>query len=442
MTRSARGPALVLAGSVALLVGILAIAAAGALSSAGPGGEAARIVPAGALAFVRLSTDPDDPAARRLQRLAPRIPGFLSLRDSALGAVSLAPGAFDPQRDVRPWLGDEAAVALVDIGGGRFGSLVLAQVRSRPRAEALLQRVAGRGRGVRYRETVLRRFGPNAAAFAGGFLLAGPEAAVRRAVDVARGDAPALADAPGFEAALEGSRQPAEAYVSPRGLRSFVREQGGVARVVAGLLDGPKLRGVGVSARADARGLRLHAAAPGSGRGGGGAAARRRRPGRRRGAARRAEPDRRRRGGAARGRRRGARHGARDAARGRLARPRARPARAAGRRVRRLGRARRRGARGHARGAHDRPGRHARGARAAAGPAGARAGRRPGRAAALRGPLDRRRRRLHARHRRRLRAHVRRHGRTPWWRRRAPPGSRRSGAGRRGCAMREAFAPR
>jgi len=37
-----------------------------------------------------------------------------------------------------------------------------------------------------------------------------------------------------------------------------VAGQGGVARVVAGLLDGPKLRGVGASARADARGLRLH----------------------------------------------------------------------------------------------------------------------------------------------------------------------------------------
>jgi hypothetical protein len=133
MTSGERGPALVLAGSVALLVGILAIAVASALSRAGPGGEAARIVPAGALAFVRVSTDPDDPAARRLQRLAPRIPGVLSLRDAALSAVALAPGAFDPQRDVRPWLGDEAAVALVDIGGGRFGSLVLAQVRSRPR---------------------------------------------------------------------------------------------------------------------------------------------------------------------------------------------------------------------------------------------------------------------------------------------------------------------
>ncbi len=190
MTRAERGRLLVLAGSVVLLVAILAIATADALRQPGPGGEAAALVPASALAFVRLSTDPNDAAAQRLLRLAPRIPGYPSLRDAALSAVSPAPGAFDPRRDVRPWLGDEAAVALIDVGGGRFASLVLAQVRSQPRAEALLQRVAGAGAGVRYRGTVLRRFGANAAVFAKGFLIAGPEAAVRRAVDVAQGEAP------------------------------------------------------------------------------------------------------------------------------------------------------------------------------------------------------------------------------------------------------------
>src|SRR5215213_4560269 len=180
--RPGRGPVLVLAGSVALLLGILAIAIVSATSHPGPGGEAARLVPADALGFARLSTDRGDAAARRLQRLAPRIPGYLGLRDAALTAVSPAPGAFDPRRDVRPWLGDEAAVAIVDVGGGRFASLVLAQVRSRPRAEALLQRVAGAQAGARYRGAVLRRFGGNAAVFVGGFLVAGPEPAVRRAV--------------------------------------------------------------------------------------------------------------------------------------------------------------------------------------------------------------------------------------------------------------------
>ena len=223
-----RGPALVLAGSVALLVGILAIAVGSTRSAiAGPGGEAARIVPAGALAFVRLSTDPDDPAARRLQRLAPRIPGLLALRDTALGAVSLAPGAFDPQRDVRPWLGDEAAVALVDLGGGRFGSLVIAQVRYRPRAEALLQRVAGRGPGAlpQHGGPALR---PQRSRVRRGFSWPGPR---RRCsvVDVARGDAPSLrrlarlrARARGLAAARRGLRLAARA-ARPRRRRAAAR---------------------------------------------------------------------------------------------------------------------------------------------------------------------------------------------------------------------------
>jgi hypothetical protein len=61
--------------------------------------------------------------------------------------------------------------------------------------------------------------GPLLLLFARGFLIAGPEAAVRRTVDVAQGEAPALADAPNFEAALEGARRPVQGYLSPRGLR-------------------------------------------------------------------------------------------------------------------------------------------------------------------------------------------------------------------------------
>src|SRR4051794_8365347 len=288
MTRAERGPLLVLGGSVVLLLAILALATADAISRPGPGGEAAALVPASALAFVRLSTDPQDAAARQLLALAPRVPGFLSLRDAALSAVSPAPGAFDPRRDVRPWLGDEAAVALVDVGGGRFASIVLAQVRSRPRAEALLQRVAGGGAGVglprarpraeallqrvagggagvRYRGTVLRRFGGNAAVFAKGFLIAGPEAAVRRAVDVAQGEAPALAGARGFEDALDDARQPVQGYLSPRGLRGAVRAQSGVAGAVAALIDRPGLKAVGGSLGADGGGLRVHARLVGAG---------------------------------------------------------------------------------------------------------------------------------------------------------------------------------
>ena len=194
-----------LAGSVALLLAIVGIAILDARADPGPGGHAAELVPASALAFARLDTDPDDPDARRLTRLAPKLPGYTAARDAALKAVSPAPGAFDLQRDVRPWLGDEAAGALVDLGGGRFGSLVVASVRDEPKAEALLQRVAGARPATRYRDTVVRRFGGgNAAAFVRGFLVAGPELAVQRSIDVARGDAPALAGAADVRARAGG----------------------------------------------------------------------------------------------------------------------------------------------------------------------------------------------------------------------------------------------
>jgi hypothetical protein len=249
---------------VALLLAIVGIAILDARADPGPGGHAAELVPASALAFARLDTDPDDPDARRLTRLAPKLPGYTAARDAALKAVSPAPGAFDLQRDVRPWLGDEAAGALVDLGGGRFGSLLVASVRDEPKAEALLQRVAGARPATRYRDTVVRRFGGgNAAAFVRGFLVAGPELAVQRSIDVARGDAPALAAAAGFERALAGARRPAEVYVTPGGLRTVT---GGVPRAIAALLDQPGLRALGATAVADGRGLRIRGRSVGTGK--------------------------------------------------------------------------------------------------------------------------------------------------------------------------------
>jgi Protein of unknown function (DUF3352) len=252
-----------LAGSIALLLAILGIAVQATRADPGPGGRAAALVPASALAFARLDTDAGDPAARRLERLAPRIPGYRGARDAALRAISPAPGGFDLERDVRPWLGDEAAVALVDLGGGRFGSLVVASVRNEPKAEALLQRVAGARPAARYDSTVVRRFGGgNAAAFVRGFLVAGPELAVQRSIDVARGDAPSLGEASAFTRALAGARRPAEVFVSKRGLGAAPE---GMARTLAALLEQPRQQALGVAAGADARGLRLRVRSVGTG---------------------------------------------------------------------------------------------------------------------------------------------------------------------------------
>ncbi len=260
MTRSS---AAVLAGAAVLLVAILAVAVRDTLADPGPGGAAAELVPASALAYARLSTDPGDPEARELARLAPRIPGYLRVRDAALQAISPAPGAFDVRRDVRPWLGEEAAVALVELGGGRFGSLVLARVRDEPKAEALLQRVAGARPGSRYKGTVVRRFGSNAAAFVRGYLVAGPELAVQRSIDAAEDDAPALAESDVFERALAGAERPAQVYVAPRALGAA--PGGGVAGALAALLSHKRLRALGAAAGGGEDGLSVRVRSVGTG---------------------------------------------------------------------------------------------------------------------------------------------------------------------------------
>lgn len=251
-----RRPGLVLTAALVFLVaGVLLALRASGEDPAGRG--AAGLVPAGALAYVRLGMDPERAEDRRLAALAPRLPGYARLRDRALAALSPA-GGLDLRRDVRPWLGDEVALALVDAGGGRFASVVLAQVARRPGAEALLQRVGGERAAARYRGTVLRRFGSGAAAFVDDFLVAGPEPAVRSAVDAAKDPDRALARSPAFRDALGAEDGRAlQAYVSPRGLRGFGRAQGGVAGALAALLDHPGLRGLGAAASAERGGLRV-----------------------------------------------------------------------------------------------------------------------------------------------------------------------------------------
>src|SRR5947207_4135128 len=61
-----------------------------------------------------------------------------------LGAILSPPGAplgsFDFTTDVRPWLGKEAAFALLNTASTTAGSLILLDVRNRARAQAFLDR--------------------------------------------------------------------------------------------------------------------------------------------------------------------------------------------------------------------------------------------------------------------------------------------------------------
>src|SRR4051794_21911674 len=211
-----------------------------------PEDAAAKLVPADALLYAHLSTKGDRIQDERLMRLASR---FASVRAglARLGmAVTPAAGTLRFDRDVRPWLGDEAAVAVLDAGNGRTEPMLVAAVRDRAKAEATIGRLGPTPAGT-YRGTPLRHLAPRAtAAFAGDFLVAGPDAAVRGALDRAAGaGGPALADSRVFRHAArtrDGSASAAVFATAP-GLRRLLDGRPGLAGLARRLSAGPRLGG-------------------------------------------------------------------------------------------------------------------------------------------------------------------------------------------------------
>ncbi len=241
----------------ALLIGGAAAVAVAALAAflllrgpSAPADRAAALVPADALAYVHASTDPGRGEDRRLLALLRKFPAFQRLRTRVEGVVGDA-GAFELERDLRPWLGKEAGFALLDSGGPAANVLLLLEVADEPKAQGQLLRVAGAAGAVEHRGIAVRRFGGVAAAFVGGFLAIGQEAAVKAAIDRHRGRGRALGPAEG----LPDGRS-LDVRLSADGVRRVLRPQAGVLGGLGALVDHPALRAVTVSLSAEETGLR------------------------------------------------------------------------------------------------------------------------------------------------------------------------------------------
>jgi hypothetical protein len=239
------------AGLAALALLALATGLVCARDGNAPADEAARLVPASALVYVHLSTDPDREPDARLARLAAALPAVGRLREQIVAGVS--PERLDLERDVRPWLGAELAYAVVSA----TDSLVLAAVADRSKAQALVARIGARPAG-RYRGVPLRQAGPTAFAFVGGFLAAGSEAAVRAAVDREAGAGDRLADLPAYRRAFEDrpAGRSVDAYASATGVRDVLAPLEGPLGTLAALIDRPGLTAAGATLTAQANGLR------------------------------------------------------------------------------------------------------------------------------------------------------------------------------------------
>jgi hypothetical protein len=261
---ASRNRAVLLAALVALLVAIVVGASRGGSGAGGPppATGAAAVVPAQALAYVHLSTDTERPGVKRALALAARFPDYRLLSTliaTRLGRLSPNGAAITFAADIRPWLGKEAAVALLDTGTSTAGALIVLDVADVGKARAFVTRI-GAGAGGSYRGVRLyQHAGGGEFAFVSRYLVLGQDASVRAAIDVVAGHAPSLASDPSYRAAADG--EPADrvldAYASAAGVRRLLVAQGGLLGAVGVLLYQPALSGVAVSVSAASPGARV-----------------------------------------------------------------------------------------------------------------------------------------------------------------------------------------
>jgi hypothetical protein len=157
-----------------------------------PDDEAIALVPGDSPAYVHLDTDPDSEQYERAASVAERVP---ALAEQLLARLP-APRAtgVDYRREVGPWLGGEAALALVPAGGGPPRPTLLLEIGDQDGAARFVRRVAGEESGEAHRGVDVVGGSGAVAATVGDFVVVGPDAEVKSVIDTDAGG-PTLADA-------------------------------------------------------------------------------------------------------------------------------------------------------------------------------------------------------------------------------------------------------
>jgi hypothetical protein len=260
--RRTRLAAVVAAVPVIVLAVIAIVIGGGGSGPPPPATGAAAIVPGDALAYVNLSLDRGRPAIKQALAVAARLPDFPLAGATALtklGTILSGGGSVDFSTQVAPWLGDEAALALLNTATSTAGSLIVLDVKDRGRAQAFIRSAGGVAHGS-YRDTALFAYPSGSElAFISHYLVLGQDASVRAAIDVAAKAAPPLNAAPAYlrAAATEPPGRVLDAYASLAGVRRLLAPQGGVVGALGDLLYQPALEGVAISVSPATGGARV-----------------------------------------------------------------------------------------------------------------------------------------------------------------------------------------
>lgn len=258
------GPGIaVILGALAAVV-IALLIALGGTGVEPPATGAAELVPGNALLYVHVSTDASRPAVRQALATSGRLPASSALfalvssrLEGILGGSSSA--GIDFARDIRPWLGKEAALAVLDTAGSSAGSLIVLDVRAPGAARRFLAGVGARPAGTYWGVRLLGEPSGTKLAFLRHYLVLGQTASVQSAIDVATGHVRSLAGSAGYERATQGA--PAgrvlDFYASSAGIRRALVPNSGLLGDLGALLDQPALSATALSISPVAHGLRV-----------------------------------------------------------------------------------------------------------------------------------------------------------------------------------------
>ncbi|HET6505583.1 MAG TPA: hypothetical protein VFG42_02225 [Baekduia sp.] len=239
---TARGRLFAAGGAVAIVV-VLVVAVIAIAGGGGDGGRAkppasaaARLVPADALVYVHLSTDPGRAQTRDAAKVASSFPSYAKLRDSIVSRLQ-APGCDVATKALKT--ADEAALAIFDTGtSSQANSLVLVDTgKAHPGARQ-------------------QACGSLASTYVGTFLAIGQPESLNVAARLQKaGGRGSLAQAAGPRkelAALPEDRV-ADGWLSADGLRRLLAPQGGLLGAAGVLFDQATLKGAafGLQAKGD-----------------------------------------------------------------------------------------------------------------------------------------------------------------------------------------------
>jgi Protein of unknown function (DUF3352) len=217
-----------------------------------PPDDAAELVPGDALAYVHLDADPSTAQYRLAADDIAPIPTLSGqLIDRLLAGLPAIGGSATRFDDaIRPWLGDEAALALLPARGAPQ-EVELLEVAGVDAARRYQRSFEGAGaRTVTYREIDINvGRGRVASAIVRGFLAIGTAPGIRAVIDTATGapDAVALADSPA--AAVRGAlpaERVADAYLSPAGTRALAGRPTGLLSTLAPFFAPGATKGVAI----------------------------------------------------------------------------------------------------------------------------------------------------------------------------------------------------